>query len=78
MLKKKLKVPLHLIHSLFFPPKKFACLQIGPEIARNIVSIKTGMVGKNVGFSGTHRTSYTQENLNVYPHQSRITLLTLL
>ena len=26
-------------------------------MARNIVSTKTGKVGKNVGFSGTHRTS---------------------
>ena len=25
------------------------------------VSIKTGMVGKNVGFSGTHRTSYIKK-----------------
>jgi hypothetical protein len=42
---------------LFFPQKKFARLHIGPWMACNIVSIKTGKVGKNVGFSGTHRTS---------------------
>ena len=47
-------------------------------MVRNMVSIKIGMVGKNVGFSGTHRTSYTQKNLNVYPHQSRITFHTML
>ena len=47
-------------------------------MARNIVSIKTGIVGKNVGFSGRHRTSYTQKNLNVYPHQRRITFHTWL
>ena len=43
-----------------------------------VLSIKTGMVGKNVGFSGKHTISYTQKNLNVYPHQSGITFHTLI
>jgi hypothetical protein len=60
--------------------KKWICdvSQIEPWMACNIDSIKTGEVGKNVGFSGTHTTSYIMRNLNVYPHQSRITFHTLL
>ena len=44
---------------LFFTKKKFACLQIGPQMARNNGSIKTGLIGKIQGFSATNRTSYT-------------------
>ena len=33
---------------------------------------------KKRGFSGTHRTSYTNKNSNLYPYQRRITLHTLL
>ena len=47
-------------------------------MAHNIVSIETGKIGWNVGFSGTHRTFYIKKNLNVYPHQSRISFHTLL
>ena len=46
---------------LFFT-KKIACLQIRPQMARNIDSIKTGKVGKNGGSSGTHRTFYIKKS----------------
>ena len=63
---------------LFFQKKKFARLQIGLYIGRNIALIKTGKIGKNVGFSGTNGTSYNYQNLNVNPQQNRITFHTLL
>ena len=47
---------------MVFPPKKFAYQLIGPKVARNIDSIKTGQIGKKWGFSGTHRTSYIKKN----------------
>ena len=47
-------------------------------MACKINSIKTGLVGKNWGSSGTHRTSYTNKISNLYPYHSRITLHTLL
>ena len=47
-------------------------------MACNINWIKIGCVGDNWSFSGTYRTSYISKNLNIYPHQSRITLYTLL
>jgi hypothetical protein len=35
-------------------------------------------LGKKWGFSVTHRTSYISKNPNLYPHQARVTLYTLL
>ena len=47
-------------------------------MTRKIDSIKTGKVGKNGGFLGTHETSYIKKHSNVDPHQRRITFYTLL
>jgi hypothetical protein len=58
--------------------RKKKCLQNGSEMACNINSIKTGYIGKKWGFSGTHRICNISKNPNLYPHQSQITLYTLL
>ena len=50
-------------------------MQIEPKMARNIDSLNTGYVGKNWGFSGTHRTYYISKNLNIYPILTRAELL---
>ena len=46
---------------LFFHQKKLAHFQIRPQMAHNIDSKKPGQVGKNWGFSGKHRISYTYQ-----------------
>ena len=79
MLKKKLKVALHLLHSnSFWTKKSLHIFKLDHRWCTTLIQKKTALVGIKWSFSGTHRTSYISKNLNLYPHQSRITFYTLL
>jgi hypothetical protein len=78
LLKQKLKVALHLIHSNSFSTKEsWHVFKFDHRWSTRLIQKKTGSIVKKWGSSGIHRTSYTRKNPNVYPPQSRITLHTL-